>query len=171
MHLRHDPPFGRPAALLAMCAGGSADPALKNGSLKMKQLINRALGLLDLEIRRKAPLVQQQKFQPYVKQFAIAGVEFSFWVADETGHDWYSPADFPRLSEHAETAKLLRPGDRVLEIGSHHGFTTLMIAKMVGPSGFVLGVEPFAFQCNGRLRTMRSQRNPKLQASPAGSIG
>jgi FkbM family methyltransferase len=113
----------------------------------LKRLINRAAGLFNLEIRRKAQPVQQQStnFQPYVKQIAVAGVEFLFWVADETGEDWYCPADFPTLSEHAETAKLIRPGDRVLELGSHHGFTTLMIAKMVGPSGFVLGVEPSPF--------------------------
>jgi FkbM family methyltransferase len=33
----------------------------------------------------------------------------------------------------------------VLEIGAHHGFTAMLLSKLVGEQGFVLSVEPSPF--------------------------
>lgn len=50
---------------------------------------------------------------------------------------------------------LLRPGDRVVEVGGHVGFYTLLMAQKVGPKGSVL-----SFEANPRLANlaMRSVR-------------
>jgi FkbM family methyltransferase len=47
--------------------------------------------------------------------------------------------------EQAVVDKLIlntRPGDTVLDIGAHIGFYTLLLAKLVGPSGRVFAFEP-----------------------------
>jgi FkbM family methyltransferase len=38
--------------------------------------------------------------------------------------------------------RFLKPGMTVLDIGAHHGFYTMLAAKMVGPTGRVLSFEP-----------------------------
>ncbi len=39
------------------------------------------------------------------------------------------------------TALQVRVGDRVLDVGSGSGWTTVLLARLVGPSGLVVGVE------------------------------
>ena len=38
--------------------------------------------------------------------------------------------------------RALRPGDFAIDVGANVGFFTLMMAKLVGPEGKVLAVEP-----------------------------
>ncbi len=86
----------------------------------MKQFVKHCLGRCGLEMRRKgsfAPaLVGSESFQPFVERVSLAGVDFSFWVGDSVGQQWYDPKNHQELAEHSETARLVRPGTRVLEI-------------------------------------------------------
>jgi FkbM family methyltransferase len=111
----------------------------------MKLFIKQCLGHLGFEVHRKGFNISAGTFQPFVERVSIAGVEFSFWVADSTGKEWYKPTEHQRFSEHTETARLLKRGDRILEIGTHHGFMMMLLSKLVGKEGFVLGVEPSPF--------------------------
>jgi FkbM family methyltransferase len=112
----------------------------------MKRLIKQSLSHFGFELRRKGlSAVASEQFQPFVEKVSIAGVEFSFWVGDSVGMEWYEPAVHQSLSEHSETARLVRLGDRILEIGAHHGFTAMLLSKLVGDEGFVLAVEPSPF--------------------------
>ena len=52
-------------------------------------------------------------------------------------HDW---AQLPEISTLRDTT--LRPGARVFDIGAHQGVVAMMLAREVGPSGYVLAVEP-----------------------------
>jgi len=105
----------------------------------VRQLLQKAIGRFGYELRRKRPV-----FQPYTQHVAIAHVEFDFWVGDATGKEWYSQ-DHGGFAEHTETARLVQPGDCVLEVGAHHGFLTMLLSRLVGPEGFVLAVEPSPF--------------------------
>jgi FkbM family methyltransferase len=107
----------------------------------MKRFIKHTLAHFGFELHRKV------SFQPYIKKVSLAGVEFSFWVGDPIGALWYDPVENPRCAdaELFETARLLRPRDRVLEIGSHHGVTAMLLSQLVGEEGFVLAVEPSPF--------------------------
>jgi len=108
--------------------------------------IQRALSRLGLELRRTNPGVHAAPaFRPYVVPVSLAGVSFDFWVGDTTGKEWYNPEEHQRFAEHTETARVVQRGDRVLEIGSHHGFTAMLLSKLVGEPGFVLAVEPSPF--------------------------
>jgi FkbM family methyltransferase len=106
----------------------------------VKQLIQNTVGRLGYELRRKRPA-----FRPFIEEVSLAGVTFQFWVGDPIGIQWYNPEGHRRAAEPRETARLLRPGDRVLDIGAHHGFEAMLFSKLVGPQGFVLSVEPFPF--------------------------
>lgn len=69
------------------------------------------------------------------------------------GARWRAPLDAPILIGHGQTnsqprtveamLRLLevRPGDRVLDVGSGSGWTTALIAHLTGPTGEVVGVE------------------------------
>lgn len=112
----------------------------------VKHIVKQSLCRLGFEQRRKGPpTVPSVDFQPFVEKVSIAGVEFSFWVGDPIGQEWYEPREHRGFSEHTETARLLRLGDRVLEIGAHHGFTAMLLSRLVGDEGFVLAVEPSPF--------------------------
>src|SRR3954466_13803353 len=47
----------------------------------------------------------------------------------------------PRTVENMLRVLVVRPGDRVLDVGSGSGWTTALLAHLTGPSGSVLGVE------------------------------
>jgi FkbM family methyltransferase len=115
-------------------------PVLVWGMDKVKQFIQDSIGRFGYELHRKRPA-----FQPYVQQISLAGVTFRFWVGNAIGKEWYDPDVNSRLAEHTETARLVAPGDRVLEIGAHHGFTAMLLSKLVGERGSVLAVEPSPF--------------------------
>jgi FkbM family methyltransferase len=135
----------------------------------MKQAIQDAIGRFGYELHRKRPA-----FQPYVERFAIAGVTFQFWVGDQTGRDWYSPEGHAASSENKETARLVKPGDRVLEIGAHHGFTGMLLSQLVGETGFVLCVEPSPFNAmmvSAQIGLNRAVNCHVLQAAAADRCG
>jgi FkbM family methyltransferase len=112
----------------------------------MKRLIQKTANALGYEVRRNSVAPPPSSvFQPYVEHFSIAGVAFDVWIGDPTGKEWYTPEQHTHLAEHTETARLVHPGDRVLEIGAHHGFTAMLLSKLVGEQGFVLSVEPSPF--------------------------
>jgi FkbM family methyltransferase len=113
-------------------------------SQRMRRFIKQTLGRHGYELHRKG-FRDSESFQPFVEKVSLAGVEFSFWVGDNTGVQWYDPAEHKDFAEHVETARLVRPGDRVLEIGSHHGFMAMLLSQLVGKEGFVLAVEPSPF--------------------------
>src|SRR3954466_7154402 len=47
----------------------------------------------------------------------------------------------PRTVENMLRVLVVRPGDRVLDVGSGSGWTTALLAHLTGPTGAVLGVE------------------------------
>jgi FkbM family methyltransferase len=94
------------------------------------------------------------------------GVQFNFIVADEVAELWYDTPPHPQTSlvEGAKLPlsvnpnadigwkemailrdKIVRPGDRVLECGCHHGLTTIFLAAWAGPNGFVEAFDAVLF--------------------------
>jgi len=90
----------------------------------------------------KIPQTDSLKPYPYIRTFHIDSQTFDFWIANETGILWYDRDSLEtRNKENDALLHLIQPGDRVLEIGCHHGFFTTQIAKKLLPGGFILALE------------------------------
>jgi FkbM family methyltransferase len=107
----------------------------------LKTVIRGVLGHAGYEVRRLRDGAQPRREYPFVSQVTLGGVEFSFWVKDVTAERWYAPEEQGKLVENQILADLVAPGDRVLEVGCHQGFYLAFLSKLVGPNGFVLGVD------------------------------
>jgi len=99
------------------------------------------------ELRRIG--VPASPFIPYLRHYDLDyGAErpcsFDFWISNKSASQWYDEwffaADDPVWELH-QFCKLVRPGDHVLEIGCHHGFLTMQLAHLVGPSGSIVALD------------------------------
>src|SRR5579863_613208 len=69
------------------------------------------------------------------------GYDLEVELIDPMGAGWYD-RDWPELPEIALLKQTgLRPGARVFDIGAHQCVVAMMLARTVGPDGFVLAVE------------------------------
>jgi FkbM family methyltransferase len=103
---------------------------------QMKSFLKKAIRSAGYDIRRRGTVVF-----PYLRRIEFAGQQFEFWIADECGRLWYHEVLSHMIQETKQLQNLIEPGDRVLEVGCHHGFYTVLLAQRVGSSGFICGVE------------------------------
>lgn len=71
-------------------------------------------------------------------------------VSAQSGHDEALSIGFGSTCSQPSTVQVMlelldaRPGDRVLDVGSGSGWTTAILAELVGPDGWVRGTEVVA---------------------------
>lgn len=116
--------------------------------LDPKSLVKRSLANAGLELVRKRPM--PPPFIPHIEHYELhyrggeCPAEFDFWLSNRSAEQWYKEwfweAKRPTW-ELDEMGWLLEAGDRVLEVGCHHGFLTMMLLHVIGENGFVLGVD------------------------------
>jgi len=76
------------------------------------------------------------------------GFDLEVELIDPMGAGWYDH-DWPELPEIALLKQSgLRPGARVFDIGAHQCVVAMMLARTVGPKGFVLAVEASPENCD-----------------------
>jgi FkbM family methyltransferase len=93
-----------------------------------------------VDIIRKGTVYK--KFEPYVQTKVVDNIQFKFLIGDPTGEDWYR--DYQCLSpEMSFTKSMINPNDVIIEVGAHHGFTTILLSKWVSKKGSVI-----AFECS-----------------------
>ncbi|KPK78182.1 MAG: hypothetical protein AMJ79_00415 [Phycisphaerae bacterium SM23_30] len=107
---------------------------------KTKSLVKKTCRRFGYNLVKLPSQTAVQPF-PYVRQYRVRGVVFDFWIADETGLRWYEVDGMEDTQEARALLKLARPKDKVLEIGCHHGFYTMLLAQVVGSEGRVLALE------------------------------
>ncbi len=131
----------------------------------LTRVLTRGLGL---EVRRRR-MVQA----PYLMEVHAPGADFRFWIADDLGERWYATADHAHNPELLALRALARAGDRVLEIGCHHGLHTVYLAHVVGPDGVVVAME--ADPGNALIAQAQLQLNrlahAMVEAAAAGAEG
>ena len=118
----------------------------------LKQLLLRA----GYDLHRAKPT-----FIPFIRHYEFPGCAFNFWIANQDATWWYGEEPWRVSGEFKELARLVKKGDRVLEIGSHHGFTALIFANFVGPAGRVVGVE--AHPWNAMIEAAQMGLNSSLK--------
>lgn len=105
----------------------------------MKTLIQKALRSLGYQLINLKAL-NKEVLPIVVKKLNVSNYSFDFWFANRCSYSWYdSPWD--DYFEFTELNKLLSPGDSVLEIGCHQGFTSLFLSKIVQDSGKCVSLE------------------------------
>jgi FkbM family methyltransferase len=97
-------------------------------------------------------------FEPRLVRQNSCGVKYNCIIADPVAELWYDTPRHDQISleqalalplemdraAHADWKELgilrdhlVRPGDKVVECGCHHGLTSIMLASWVGQKGFV----------------------------------
>ena len=85
----------------------------------------------------QAPLVE-----PYVLEQPMNGVMSRFLIATREGQDWYDKFSYNETS-NMEYLGIIGPGSVVLDCGANHGVNSLSYSAAVGPTGKVIGFDPF----------------------------
>jgi FkbM family methyltransferase len=103
--------------------------------------LNRLIGFLGYKFQRKSDL--HPPVMPYLKSYCIQGKRFSLWIPDSISRDWYDgpEQDWDRVAEIQGLERVAKPGSRVLEIGCHIGFHTMLLAQWIGPQGRICALE------------------------------
>jgi FkbM family methyltransferase len=94
---------------------------------------------------KKLSYVHIEEFtRPYIIRKNIEGVDFLLSIRDQHARLWYDlySKDPVWIEMRFIKDNLVRPGDVVIECGSHHGCTTIMLANWVGPKGAIYAYEP-----------------------------
>lgn len=93
-------------------------------------------------------IYQNPGFIPLMNKWALIEHEtgIRLWVnLADTGISWpiirndFEPGEMAFLSKHVS------PGQTIFDIGANIGFFSMVLAKLVGPSGRVVGFEPLPF--------------------------
>lgn len=108
---------------------------------------------------RKYSYVHVDEFtKPYIIRKHIEGVDFLFSITDSHARLWYDlySTDPTWLEMRFIRDNLVRQGDVIIECGSHHGCTTILLSDWVGPKGLVYAYEP------GRINYATLQENIAL---------
>ncbi len=113
----------------------------------MKKLIHKVFNSLGFEIKRVGEAKLQDRkysFRPYFIEKNVEGVDFKFFVGDTDGMEWYhtGATDPVWIEMRFIKDKIISEGDTVVECGSHHGCTTVVLSDWVGKKGRVLSFEP-----------------------------
>lgn len=80
---------------------------------------------------------------PYIIEKKAGGYEFLFWIGSEDTRRYYHlQANEQNWREMEFLQQIVKPSTNIIEIGSHHGMSTMMLAKWVGNDGKIFAIEP-----------------------------
>jgi FkbM family methyltransferase len=95
---------------------------------QVRNLVKKALARSGYVIARaEAPL--DKPMSVYKRHYQFLSVEYDFWIFDETGRQWYDHDFWQNAPEFQLLESMVKSSSKVLEIGLHHGFTGVFLAK------------------------------------------
>jgi FkbM family methyltransferase len=84
----------------------------------------------------------QKLIDPYIVERSVHGFRYRMIIATEEGRSWYD--NLQGIEAHqAQSLGLIWPGDTVLDCGCNQGFNAMIYSSLVGPSGKVVGFDPY----------------------------
>lgn len=132
-------------------------------------------------VARARELLGRRRFKPYTVSKTAHGRQYSFWIGDPTGENWYSEShsdtqhhyDSGQLEIAFVIEHMLEPGDVIFECGAHHGWTTVQIASHL-EAGSITAFEPnhenFQILCRN-LAENKCENTTPVQAALSASSG
>ena len=99
--------------------------------------------VLGYEVRRAPALVgpDSSRHYPFVRQISTSEFDFSLWITSPATDATFINDVF-HYAEFKEYIRLVKPGARILDIGTYQGSTGMLLGKLAGPNGFLLGIDP-----------------------------
>ncbi len=110
----------------------------------MKAIIKKLVHRFGYEITRaQSSLGPEKPFRPYIKEFSVQGKTFRFWIYNYESEQWNTPELF-EFAEMRELVRFAKACRRVIEVGSHHGFTAMVMSKFMDDRDSILiGMESY----------------------------
>lgn len=133
----------------------------------MKKFVNSVFRKLGYEVRRVGnvnSIQQLRSFSPYVKEYSVQGESFKFWVSNKDAIWWYDPRVL-ESGENRELVQFAKNSQNILEIGSHHGFSSLLMSKFLQNDGSIVGVDAVSKNvmiCQAQLTLNQCTKNLKF---------
>lgn len=116
---------------------------------------------------RKLRFWIEQARLPYVRSLQLDGGEtLAVYVNTPFSRGWYTRAR-AASAELAWIRNTLRPGDVVADVGANNGFTGVLFARSVGPSGRVVGFEPSPTNLEAARQNIRLNAISNFELVPA----
>lgn len=101
-------------------------------------------GLLQRAVHSIIRLARNNTHKAQERSHEVEGIQFRFLVASQEAHEWYVEGE-GGAANRADLAfwrsHLLESGQVVFDCGAFQGFTTLFLARCVGPQGRVVSFE------------------------------
>ncbi|MGP0094508.1 MAG: FkbM family methyltransferase [Xanthobacteraceae bacterium] len=107
--------------------------------MQIKAMIQKSLSCLGYKLARID--AAQSRFIPRRAHFDGGAVQFDYWITKPIYEEWYDSRGWAESAEFEQLSKLTKAGDYVLELGCNIGFTTMILSRLVGERGRVVGVD------------------------------
>ena len=117
-------------------------------------------------------LKKDSTFIPYIQDYNFKDVSFKMWLANKDDRIWYDFTHWETSGELLALQDLVSSGDEILEVGSHHGFTAMLLANYAGALGKVYSIEAHPKNCliaNAQLGINPEIKNLKFENIAAAS--
>lgn len=108
----------------------------------IKSVIKKIVNATGYKISRINP---GNRFMPYIKEVNVAGFNLKFWINSEGVQYWYTEENF--LLESEQLKKIVRPGDKILDVGCNIGVLSTIMSKLTGDKGKVVALDILPDNC------------------------
>jgi len=105
--------------------------------------------------------------------FKVQGMRLRFFHSEMTYEAWKCPGRY-RTEDAAFLEKVLRPGGLVVDVGANVGMISIQAAKLIGPSGRVIAIEPnprIAAFCKENIELNRLDNVTVMQTALGEQVG
>jgi FkbM family methyltransferase len=96
---------------------------------QVRDLTKKAFARSGYVLSRRTETPPDKPMTVYKRRYQFLSIEYDFWIFDETGRQWYDHDFWQNAPEFKLLESMVTPSSKVLEIGLHHGFTAVFLAK------------------------------------------
>ena len=105
--------------------------------------------------------------------FKVRDIQLRLFKSEMTYEAWKCPSSY-RLADEVFLKRVLKPGGMVVDVGANIGMIAMQAAKLVGPSGRVIAIEPnprILAYCEGNIRLNHLKNVTVFQTALGDQVG